>query len=95
MTIQKILTLSTAHITEETAAKLEEAAVSDDTINLNGIAVYEKDCYGWFLYPISPKTETCPEDLKTILKYAEKYNCSIICLDRDEPKTEELPAYDW
>ena len=82
--IQKIMTLSTAHIKEQTAKFLDKSA-------------YKKSEYGWFL-PIEDRsydTTTIPEDLKKVIEFAKDHGCSWLCLDRDGPILDYLDTYEW
>ena len=60
--IQKTLTLSTAHISENTCEKLN----MKNEINKMGLCVYKKGDFGYFIYILKEKTydnENIPEDL--------------------------------
>lgn len=90
--VQQIITLSTAHITEKTLNILtsDPAAYNIDS--------YEKQdadgSYGFFIYITDnyiPKE--VPDDLKGVLSYAISKKCSIVCLDQDGPTTSHLPLY--
>lgn len=90
--VQKILTLSTAHVTEKTLniLKNDPAAYNIDS--------YEKQdadsSYGFFIYITDnyiPKE--VPNDLKGVLSYAISKKCSIVCLDQDGLVTSRLPLY--
>lgn len=90
--VQKILTLSTAHVTEKTLDILgnDPAAYNIDS--------YEKrdadGSYGFFIYITDnyiPKE--MPNDLKGVLSYAISRKCSVVCLDQDGPVTSHLPVY--
>lgn len=95
MEITKMLTLSTAHITEDTANKLDR----DPNDNNLGLCVYPKSDYGWFIYVnvISYKTSNhgLPEDLYNCLIFAHELGCDILCFDCDGPIEPFLPTYEW
>lgn len=86
---QTMLVVSTGHVSEETAAMLED--------NNIGVSVYSKDDYGWFVVVTDWKEfeEEIPEDLARCLKLAEEKNCSWLCLDCDGETYPELPVYHW
>lgn len=103
--ITKMLTLSTAHISQDTAAKLEQES---DT-NAMGLTVYEKSgsgaSYGWFLY-ISPEhtagyskqavqAGTLPSDLASCMALAHDMGCTVLCLDCEGPIVPYLEKFDW
>ena len=88
MEIDRMLTLSTAHICQDTAEKMES--------HLLDLTIYEKGKYGWFIY-VEPETaeKKIPQDLSVVLKIAEKAGCVWICLDCDGAKIENLPVFEW
>lgn len=86
--IHKMLVLSTAHITRETAEKLENDAYA--------LSTYPREEYGWFIYiPYDWDEYELPEDLKACIKLAKNNNCVWLCLDCDGLTTHNLPVYDW
>ena len=96
--IAKILTISTAHITEETSDALNR----DPHENNLGLSVYNKSDYGWFIYISEMEKESLqredtnmPADLKACFELAIKNDCEWLCLDCDGPEYDELPTYDW
>lgn len=92
MEITKMLTLSTAHITEETANKLNYELNNDVMF----IAVYAKEDYGWFIYiPEDFEEIDVPDDLMKLLLFAKDLNCGILCLDRDGEVFDYLEKFDW
>lgn len=98
MEITKMLTLSTAHITEKTAKRLER----DPDDNNLGLCVYMKANYGFFIY-ITTDTKNklpehyndLPEDLFKCITLAHELNCSVLCLDCDGEETSILNTYEW
>ena len=91
--ITKMLTLSTAHITKETAKRLTR----DPDDNNLGICVYPKCEYGWYI-TINEQlmnTEGLPEDLSKVMKFAASMDCQTLCLDCDGEICEDLPIFDW
>lgn len=92
MEISRMLTLSTAHITEETAIGLTAAAKNmDSSIDL---CVYEKGEYG-FLIHIPDEEYEAPSDLRDCIELADNNHCQWLCLDRDGDVTEKLHVYAW
>lgn len=94
--IDKMLTLSTAHITKETADLLErEVKYLLDKIPL---AIYNKAEFGWFIHVPDEyylEKELVPNDLLECVNIAIKYNCKWLCLDCDGLIIPELKIYDW
>ena len=95
MDITKVLTISTAHITEETDRKLQDKS----EVNNMCISVYDKAEYGYWIY-IDPYDrlmchENIPEDLLNCIKLARQNDCRWLCLDCDGEEVSELPTYDW
>lgn len=91
--ITKMMTISTAHITEETANRLNR----DPNDNNLGICVYPKSEYGWYI-PIDKElinVKGLPEDLVKVMKFAASMDCQTLCLDCDANICEELPIFDW
>jgi len=95
--IDKMLTLSTAHITKETADLLEREV----TYGLNNVdlAIYNKSEYGWFVFANDSdyKLEDLkiPKDLLDCCILARKNNCKWLCLDCDGLIVPGLKTYDW
>ena len=99
--IQKMLTLSTAHIRQETA---EILSGQDDPANNVGLSVYEKIADGesvgffvmlWDVDGSEAVSGDAPEDLKQCVRFAAENGCTVLCLDRDGPVMKNLPAYKW
>lgn len=90
--IDRILTLSTGHVTESTSELLNNDGIP-------GLIVYPKDAYGWFiLCSEEEKTDepiTIPDDLTEVIKFAIANDCTWLCLDRDGYFTDKLPKYEW
>lgn len=89
--IDLMLTVSTAHIKAETAKLLEDESIE-------GVTVYKKDIYGWFIYidiNNSGISETNLVDLNNIIQFALNQGCSIICIDRDGDTIDGLAVYEW
>lgn len=89
---EKMLAISTSHVTSETAKRL-----SEDTIY--GVTVFEKGKYGWWVHtttmddPLHPNE--VPTELAEAIKLAVSFGCDWIMFDRDAPVIEELPHWEW
>ena len=101
MEISKILTISTAHITEETAKFIDN--VCEDN-NLSNLVVYNKSAkyiggtaqYGWFIYcNVALPDLNVPKDLLKIMCFTRDNNCDWLCLDRDGEVVDGLDEYEW
>lgn len=88
MNITRCLTISTAHITHETALAL----TNGDEV---GVAYYTKDDCGWWIYTDVVINKYLPDDLAKCLRVAIAYKCEWLCLDCDEEVLDRLPAYEW
>lgn len=95
--ISSMLTLSSGHISGETAEKLER----EGELNAMGLSVYPKansdgESFGWYVYIPGDYTGPCiPGDLKRCLAKAHSLGCGILCLDSDGPEDPSLDTYDW
>lgn len=92
--ISKMLTVSSAHIKEETAQFLNDETRDE-------LIVYPKLVYGWFILA-NPGTEDfeaeltrIPEELANLIRFAKENGCDWLCLDCDGDKVEGLPIFDW
>ena len=99
MEISKMLTISTAHVSEKTADLLEN--------NKLKVVVYNKEDFGWFIhldednltnYYDSNDTESyfyVPEELLKLMKFAQDLGCDWLCLDCDGEELEYFDTFDW
>ena len=87
--ISKVLAASTAHISKETAEKLEHNAFQ--------VVAYDKNGYGWFILCVGfdDWKKYIPEDLFQLMKFAEANGCDWLNLDGVCPIIEGLKTYDW
>lgn len=85
--IYKYLDLSTGHITNETANWLDT--------NPEGVIVYSKGGYGWFIHVSEEFDDEVPKELVTVLEYARKKKCNWLVLDADGELIDELEHFDW
>ena len=98
--IERVMTISTAHITQKTDELLQ-----DDPCEW-GISVYDKGEYGYWIFipdnylintPDGVK-ETChgiPDDLHDCILLAMEHNCRWLCLDCDGVVVDDLKTYEW
>lgn len=95
MTIERVLTVSTAHISAETDEKLCNGDMDEA-----GMTVYEKGDFGYWIF-VDPVAEVfwfkneIPDDLMQCIKLAQSMDCSWLCLDCDADILPELPTYEW
>lgn len=103
--ITKMMTISTRHVTNETAVLLN--AIADEYPNADAPTVYKKGEFGWLIFvpndylyctderDIKEKYEDIPEDLHEVMLEAYGRNCRWLCLDGDGPVVDKLAKYDW
>ncbi len=85
--INKMLTISTAHIKHEVVYALEEGMIDN-------ITVYDKAAYGYIIY-IHGYQDTGYQSLNDCIELALDNDCSILCLDQDGDIVKGLAVYDW
>ena len=89
--IERMLVLSTAHITQQTSELLAADAMGE-------LVVYPKNGYGFFVLVPTEESQTvsdCTEDLQACMALAKESGCQWLMLDRDAETIETLPTYDW
>lgn len=88
--IQKVLVLSTAHVSYETSRKLDAGEVSLP------VARWE---YGWFVWVDEAagddSLQNVPADLEATLAFAKHLGCEWVRFDADGHEIEELPRFEW
>lgn len=86
-TIVKMLELSTAHVTGDTAQSL----------NAGHFLAYQKGEYGWFVPVLAFDllTEPCPIELAWCFNLATERGCDWIMFDRDCDMVPGLPVFEW
>lgn len=90
MEIVKMLTISTAHIKQETAELFNDCDIPFD------IGIYDKKSYGWFLFDWDlSQAIDIPLDLLACFRLAEEHGCTWLCLDCDGEIVKDLPTYEW
>ncbi len=95
--ISKMLTISTAHVSQNTAVKLHIGYIQYDLDEIN-LCIYNKSGFGWFVYvpdDINDPNNIIPDDLLDCLLVAKKYGCEWLCLDRDGETIPDLKSYYW
>lgn len=97
LNIQKMMTLSMAHISPQTRIMLDAYA---DNGTFYGLAYYRKDEYGYFIYineaefrDSGMRLEQAAKDLWTVVDFALACDCTILCLDSDEETIPNLTVY--
>lgn len=83
MEIKSFVTLSTAHVSAETANSLDHDPC------------YFTGDYGWFVYAHDENDGTIPDDLWRVMCWAKAQNIHHILFDRDAEAISELPTYEW
>jgi hypothetical protein len=97
--IQKMLSVSTQHVSAATAHWLNDQcltnAESHDTHEMASIHAGSHG-YGWFVYCHDDGTENYPADLVGLMKWArEKHECDYINLDNAGTEHDDLEKYEW
>jgi len=86
--IQKMLVLSTCHVTEKTAKAMEEKSVESSL-------PYD---FGFFVHVPTHARDipaNTPSDLEFLLGYGRGLGCDWIRLDNAGPERDDLPKWDW
>lgn len=99
--VAKMLVLSTAHLSEATAQRFDNATDCLVETAMGQITVYQKGDVGW-LVPIADDYIDChttraylPGDFTQVCDKAESLGCSWIMFDRDADTLTGLKVYDW
>ena len=95
MQVEKILVLSTCHVSTETAHGFVNKRFDDSLV------VVDRKT-GWFINVVGVQTDGtgkidsgCPDDLMTCIRLAQENDCEWLLLDRDGPIEADLPTFDW
>lgn len=92
--LRRFLVLSTAHVSEATAKRLDGSPVADWPC-LGG--PYGE--YGWFLYAHDENAgvgkDRIPDDLFAVMTYVRKQGYDYLLLDCDGDEVADLPCFDW
>lgn len=90
--IDRMLVLSTAHISSETNEQLQNNQEEQFPL-----VVYEKGDYGYLI--LVPEHDEdlhgVPDDLKRVLEFAALHECEWVMLDCDANVITELPTFEW
>lgn len=91
MDIEKVVVLSTAHVSEDTATKLDNNRLKITVINMK---------YGWFIpvdeYNLTQsKNDGFPTELHNLMHMAKDMDCQWLHLDSAGNTVSWLPTYDW
>ncbi|ARK07584.1 hypothetical protein LAV_00209 [Sphingobium phage Lacusarx] len=88
MEVAKMLVLSTAHVAETTAQKLDAGQA--------GVISYRKGDYGWFVYCGDlPDSVDVASELERVIRFAHNHDFQWIMFDRDGDTIADLPSFDW
>lgn len=100
MEINKMLTLCTSHVTDQTLRLLDKDATGN---NFPCLGIYKKEDYGYFIY-IDKKAfceqkacspDSLPADLVAVIAFTIEAGCDILCLDGDGEELVCLPHYEY
>jgi hypothetical protein len=87
--VRKLLCLSTAHVSKETADILDSSTPKNWPVFGFGGE------YGWVIYAHDEQDLEIPPDLWALCEYARSFDCDYIMLDCDASVIESLPTYEW
>jgi hypothetical protein len=103
--VERMLTISTAHVSKATAAWLNEVLetwADKKTPEIPSVSVYGHGSYGW---QINVPTEegsweeivksAAPTDLVACMAAARNRGCYWLLLDADAEQLDDLTTYDW
>ena len=93
--IEKMLVVSTTHISQKTAMWLSNGEYSGALFDKR-----DEDLFGWFIginldEPDTYLDTNIPEDLRAIFEKAAEEECWWICLDREGFEIDGLAKYQW
>jgi len=97
MQIDKMLTISTAHIPKHTAEALGNHVNHSRAALFNDVIYSPWHDYGWIF--MAPQEDLSfrkkhPE-LAAVLRFAHNYGCDFVRLDCDADPIDALPTFDW
>lgn len=96
--ISRMLTVSSAHVAEET---MEMLSTEPESNRFPFLMVYPKADYGCFIYLIQGNEtldkglDLLPGDLRQCVELTLRTDCTILCLDCDGPVVDGLLQHDW
>lgn len=89
LTVCTMLELSTAHLTPDTAQRIDSLIGNDE------LAGARWD-YGWFLYVDDEVADQkVPTDLAACFRFAQQHGYHWVRFDRDAVAIAALPVYEW
>lgn len=93
--IHKMLVMSTAHVSEETAKLIDEAY---DRKHAWAPAFARAE--GWLFYvgdenPVVKHGLDYPEEFAALFSFAMEQGCTWLMLDRDGDTVDNLPTFEW
>ena len=95
MEISKMLTISTAHITEKVLEQMDNECIWD---NPNFPVIYSKFGYGYFVHiPDEDIIELYPDTpyvLYKVMQLAKDNGCEWLCIDTDGEVIDGLKTYE-
>jgi len=101
----KVLTLSTAHITLDTAVYILDLIEQGKETGWNELVIYDKPGSGWMINTSDVEDEEIvvseevtpmlPLELLDLLRLAQDHDCEWLCLNRYIEPIEGLPVFDW
>lgn len=94
--IDKILTVSSSHISRESYEWLTDQC-EKPTCNI--MVAYEKDEYGFILYickhfHLEAEKSDIPDDIYKLIKLAIEHDCTYLCLDVDGQPVPGIMTYE-
>lgn len=97
--IDKVLTISSFHVSPDTSEKLDKLDTEPAFPHID-LSVYPKADFGWWICidPCIVKddgTRRIPDDLMDCIRFAWKHDCTWLCFDCDGEIIPELKTYDW
>lgn len=93
--IAKMLVLSTAHVSLETASKLPRGHADMEEDDLDWGPTFARE-NGWVFYVGTlSHFEEAPRELFEALLFAHQQGCQWLMFDNDGPTIDNLPTYEW
>ena len=103
--INKVLTLSTAHIKLASAVSILDLMEKGKETGWNELVIYHKANSGWIINTNDVDVEEMdipeglgvmlPQDLRDLLRLAKEHDCDWLCLNRYIEPMEGLPIFNW
>ncbi|MFJ8236376.1 hypothetical protein ACIQ34_11585 [Ureibacillus sp. NPDC094379] len=103
--INKVLTLSTAHIKLDTAVYILDLIEQGKETGWNELVIYDKPGSGWMINTSDVEDEELmvsedvipmlPFELLDLLRLAKDHDCEWLCLNKYIEPMDGLPVFDW